>query len=160
MRARRRSLLALCAAALVTVSVAAIDGQGAKWNPPRTADGHPDLQGFWTNDSYMPLERPDEAKGKEFFTPDEARAYLKSRLDRLLGQSSQDIHYDDALWQAETYAKQPNLRTSIIFDPPDGKLPPLTAPARQREDARLQSRKGIGPADSVQVRTLAERCIA
>ena len=36
-----------------------------RWSPPRTSDGHPDLQGYWTNDSYVPLERPDEAKGKE-----------------------------------------------------------------------------------------------
>jgi len=157
---RRRSLPALLAATLVLLSAAAIDGQSAKWNPPRTADGHPDLQGYWTNDSYTPLERPDEAKGKEFFTPEESKAFLKSRIDRLLGQSSQDIHYDDALWQAETYGKQPNLRTSIISDPPDGKLPPLTAAARQREAARLEARKGTGAADNVQVRTLAERCIA
>jgi len=122
MRVCRRSFPALLAAALVVLPVA-IDGQSAKWNPPRTLDGHPDFQGFWTNDSYVPLERPDEVKGKEFFTPDEARAFLKSRVDRLLGQSSQDIHYDDALWQAEPYAKQPTMRTSIIFDPPDGKSP-------------------------------------
>ena len=156
----RRSFPALLAAVLVALSAAAIDGQSAKWSPPRTGDGHPDLQGYWTNDSYTPLERPDEAKGKEYFTPEEARAFLKGRVDRLLGQSREDIHYDDALWQAENYDKQPQLRTSIIYDPPDGKLPPITAAARQREAARLQARKGVGPADSVQVRTLAERCIA
>ena len=61
----RRSFPALLAAVLVALSAAAIDGQSAKWSPPRTGDGHPDLQGYWTNDSYTPLERPDEAKGKE-----------------------------------------------------------------------------------------------
>ena len=161
MRVCRGSFLALLGAACLALPVA-IDGQGqgVKWNPPRTIDGHPDFQGFWTNDSYVPLERPDEAKGKEFYTPVEARAFLQSRVDRLLAQSRQDIHYDDALWQAEPYDKQPNLRTSLIYDPPDGKLPPITAAARQREAARVQARKGIGPADKVQVRTLAERCIA
>ena len=102
---------------------------------------------------------PEEAKGKEFFTPEEAKAFLKSRLDRLAGQSRQDIHYDDALWQAENYAKQANLRTSIITDPPDGKIPPITAAARQRLAARAEARKGMGPADSAQARTPAERCI-
>jgi hypothetical protein len=138
-----------------------VNGQSAgKWSPPRTTDGYPDLQGYWTNDSYTPLERPAELKGKEFFTPDEARAFMKSRIDRLLGQSRQDIHYDDALWQAENYDKQPNLRTSIIYDPPDGQLPPLTAAAKAREAARVATRNGVGPADNAQVRTLAERCIA
>ena len=160
MRGRRRSFPALLATALVPLCVAVIGGQGAtKWNPPRTIDGHPDFNGYWTNDSYTPLERPDEAKGKEFFTPEEAKAFLKSRLDRLAGQSRQDIHYDDALWQAENYAKQANLRTSIITDPPDGKIPPITAAARQRLTARAEARKGVGPADSAQVRTPAERCI-
>src|SRR5688500_1015370 len=94
---------------------------------------HPDLQGYWTNDSYVPLERPDEAKGKEFFTPAEAQAFLKSRVDRLNAQSRTDIHYDDALWQAENYVKQAQMRTSIIYDPPDGRLPPLSDAGRQLE---------------------------
>jgi hypothetical protein len=160
MRVPHRFLSAFLASALVTASVAGIGGQTpARWNPPRTIDGHPDLQGYWTNDSYTPLERPEEVKGKAVFTPEEAKAFLKSRIDRLLGQSRQDIHYDDAVWQAENYAKQADLRTSIITDPPDGKVPPLTAEARQREAARLQARKTVGPADSAQARTPAERCI-
>ncbi|HEV8397980.1 MAG TPA: hypothetical protein VGQ37_27070 [Vicinamibacterales bacterium] len=152
---------ALLAAALVTLGAATIASQGTgRWNPPRTSDGRPDLQGYWTNDSYVPLERPDEARGKDYYTAEEAQLFLKSRIDRLNGQSQTDIHYDDALWQAESYAKQAHMRTSIIYDPPDGKLPPLTAAARQREAARVQARKGVGPADNAQVRTLAERCIA
>ncbi len=119
-----------------------------------------DLQGFWTNDSFTPLERAPELGDKEFFTPAEAAAYFKQRLDRLNGQSKDDIHYDDALWQAETYAKQPNLRTSIVFEPRNGRLPPLTAEAQRLMAARTESVRRRGPADAAQYRSLAERCIA
>ena len=72
---------------------------------PRTPDGRPDLQGYWTNDSYTPLERPAEAGNKSHFTPQEAAAFVRSRLDRLENQSRTDIHYDDAIWQTENYEK-------------------------------------------------------
>ena len=126
----------------------------------RQSDGHPDLTGYWTNDSFTPLERSSELGNKEFFTPEEAARYFKQRLDRLNGQAKDDIHYDDALWQAETYAKQPSLRTSIVFDPPDGRLPPLTAEAQHRDAERREAAGRRGLADSAQSRTLGERCIS
>jgi len=126
---------------------------------PRTADGRPDLQGYWTNDSYTPLERPAELAGKSHFTPQEAAAFVRARLDRLENQSRSDIHYDDAIWQKENYEKESNLRTSLITSPADGKLPPLTEEARRRAAADAASRQGRGPADSVQDRSLGERCI-
>ncbi len=134
-------------------------GPGATWRVPRTPDGHPDLQGFWTNDSYTPLERPAELKDKAVFTPEEALAWVKGRQDRLLGQSREDIHYDDAIWQAETYQKEANRRTSLITDPSDGRLPPLTEEAARRRAALAEARRGRGAADSAQDRTLGERCI-
>jgi hypothetical protein len=146
--------------AAAALAVTALASVGAADRLARTSDGHPDLQGYWTNDSFTPVERAPELGAKEFFTPAEAAAYFKQRLDRLNGQSRTDIHYDDALWQAETYTKQPNLRTSVVFDPPDGRLPPLTAEARQREAARLAAARRQGPADSAQARTLGERCIS
>ena len=126
----------------------------------RHSDGHPDLTGYWTHDSFTPLERSSELGNKEFFTPEEAAAYFKQRLDRLNGQARDDIHYDDALWKAETYAKQPNLRTSIVFDPRDGRLPPLTPDAQRRDTERREAAASRGPADSAQSRTLGERCIS
>jgi len=126
---------------------------------PRTADGQPDLQGYWTNDSYTPLERPAEFAGKSHFTPQEAAAFVKTRLDRLENQPATDVHYDDAIWQKENYEKEANLRTSLISDPANGLLPSLTEEARRRQASEGKSRAGRGPADSVQDRSLGERCI-
>ena len=126
----------------------------------RLPDGHPDLSGYWTNDSFTPLERAPELGDKEFFAPEEAASYFKQRLDRLNGQAKDDIHYDDALWQAETYAKQPNPRTSIVFEPRNGRLPPLTPDAERRDATRREAASRRGAADSAQSRTLGERCIS
>ena len=125
----------------------------------RTVDGQPDLQGFWTNDTVTPLERPAEFGDKEILTPQEAEAYAKKRLDQFLAQPRDAIHYDDAIWQAESYSKEANRRTSLIIEPRNGKLPPLTATAQKREAAKAAARKGVDPSDSAQTRSLAERCI-
>lgn len=127
--------------------------------PLRTRDGQPDLHGYWTNDTFTPLERPPELAGKEFFTEAEAASEFKKRLDRYLAQPKNDIHYDDAIWQGETYDKEPNRRTSLIFDPPNGRLPPLTAEAAKRLAARAAVQQAR-PADSAESRSLAERCIS
>jgi hypothetical protein len=127
---------------------------------PRTPDGQPDLQGFWTNDTVTPLERPAEFGNKEFLTAEEAAAYAKKRNDQFLAQPKDNIHYDDAIWQAENYSKDVRLRTSLVTDPRDGKLPPLTPEARKREAARVANRAGTGVSDSAQTRSLAERCIS
>src|SRR3977135_480929 len=113
-------------------ATAGADSRSAKpaskstWTPTRTPDGQPDLQGYWTNAKFTPLARPADVAGKEFFTPEEAAAYEKVRIDSFLGQPADNIHYDDAIWQTETYKKGVSgLRTSLIVAPRDGRLPPL-----------------------------------
>jgi hypothetical protein len=129
----------------------------AAWTPPRTPDGQPDLQGYWTNATYTPLERPAELAGKEFFTPEEAAAYEKQRIAAFLGQPKDNIHYDDAIWQTETYAKGvSSLRTSLIVDPRDGRIPPMTPDGQRRAAARAARGRNANAAEN---RTLAERCI-
>ena len=162
---RSRWVVALTLAAVPTTAVW-LAGQSAPspkpraaQTVPRTPDGRPDLQGYWTNDSYTPLERPAEFAGKSHFTPQEAAAFVRTRLDRLENQPASDIHYDDAIWQKENYDKEANLRTSLITDPSNGLLPPLTEEATRRQAAEAARRAGRGPADSVQDRSLGERCI-
>jgi hypothetical protein len=132
----------------------------AAWQAPKTPDGQPDLRGLWTNDTYTPLERPAELAGKEFFTPAEAAAFIKSREDRLTSQSKDDIHYDDAIWQAENYAKVENRRTSLISEPRDGKIPPLTAGGRARLTKQLATQRASAGSESAKARSLGERCIS
>lgn len=127
--------------------------------PAATAGGHPDLEGYWNNGTYIPLERPKELGTKEYYTEAEARAIQKKNLQAEHSQSATDIHYDNAIWQGERFAKgAPDLRTSIVFDPPDGRLPPLSEEGQKRAAERAAFAREVSPA-SPESRGLGERCI-
>src|SRR5215471_4253194 len=153
-----RTVVAAALAAFGSLSLVAAPAKPKAWTA-RTVDGQPDLTGNWSNATFTPLERPAAYANKEFFTPEEAAAFAKSGVDRLNNQAADDVHYDDAIWQSENYRKSVStLRTSLIIDPPDGKLPPLTEEARRRP---LPPQAGSPDriADSYETRTLGERCI-
>jgi hypothetical protein len=162
-------LLAASAAQTQTASAPAAAPAKATSAPkaiPRLMDGKPDMQGYWTNQTFTPLERPAQLKDKAFFTPEEAEAFALRALENVKDvprgdqvKSDADIHYDDGIWLLEGYVKGAMLRTSIITDPADGRIPPLTAEGQKRTQERAAARKLIGPFDSAQARGLSERCI-
>jgi hypothetical protein len=157
-----RLLGALSGALAVTwVMSGSLDGQTPV---PRTVDGHVDLQGIWTNSTLTPLERPLELGDKAFFTEQEAAEYVKrarerTNADRRDSDAEADlaIGYNDAWWDRGTTIV-PTRRTSIIVDPPDGRIPALTPDAQRRAAARAEARV-LRPADGPEDRTLADRCI-
>jgi hypothetical protein len=120
----------------------------------------PDLQGYWTNATLIPLERPVELGNKEFYTEAEAAAIDKKRVERENSQAKTDIHYDNVIWQSENYSKVATRRTSLIFDPPDGRIPPLSSKGQQRAVIEKELARHRENADSAESRSLGERCIS
>ena len=105
-------------------------------NPPRTPWGDPDLSGYYLTATYTPLQRPNSVT-KALYTPEEAILAFKAATDADAGVDPATVHYDwkefgiDG-WQSPI---RPNLRTALIVDPPDGRVPPTTAEARERQAA-------------------------
>jgi hypothetical protein len=103
------------------------------WKVPRTRDGHPDLEGIWTNKTITPLQRPAALGNKAFFTPEEAAEYSKHHVrnmdnrKKIKGTVADVLEAYNNFWWDPGTKLLPNLRTSIIVDPPDGRMPTLTA---------------------------------
>ena len=149
------------------------------WTVPRTPDGRPDLQGLWTSQTFTPLQRPDRFAGKEFLTEEEAaeltalltapgvdplrRAAFTEGLGvedaeqrRELTQQTDPTHYNNAVWLTTRRPKGlSSRRTSLIVDPPDGRIPPATAEGRRRAAAR----RDLRGYDSYLNRPFQERCL-
>ena len=122
---------------------------------PKTPWGDPDLQGVWNFATLTPLERPKELAEKEVLTDQEAADFEKLTLQQRLSTLSTG---DREWWDPGTKVMN-TRRTSLVVDPSDGRVPPLTPEAQQRAAARAAARRGRGPADSWEDRSLSERCI-
>jgi hypothetical protein len=146
----------------------------AAWTPQLTPDGHPDLQGMWLSNSATPLERPKALEGRERLTDEEVAA-LKARAERLFERGDSDFAAGDAVFLAalgdvDRYksptstensvgmiAREFDNRTSLVVDPPDGRIPPLTPEARQRQASAAAARPRF--ADGPEAFNNAYRCI-
>jgi hypothetical protein len=133
---------------------------------PRTPDGRPSLEGIWTNATVTPLERPAEFAGKEFLTDAEAdeferRAVTEVNADRRDGPAETDVGraYNE-FWRERGKAVS-TRRSSLIVDPRDGRVPPLTPEGERNIAQRAEARRRMGgPFDGADNRSLAERCIS
>src|SRR2546426_6156723 len=156
-----RFLIVIALVLLVTLPAA---GQAKKWTPSRTPDGQPDLQGFWTNSTYTPLERPKNVT-KALYTKEEAAEREKKaavqETEQTVPGTIADVHYDFTQFGLDRNQSKhvEDLRTSMIFDPPDGRLPPLTAEGQKRAAERAELAKRVGRWDSAQSNDLDDRCL-
>ena len=178
MKLRYLGVIGLMVAAM-SITPAPANGQGeasdSGWSVPRTADGHPDLQGVWANNNVTPFERPPQWAGKERLT-DEELAELKAAVASVVA-SGADAQFGDqlvlkaleGLTDAGSYDTTGNYnqfwmadrdfthQTSLVVDPPDGQVPALT-PAAEHGAEERSGYRSAHPADGPEDRSLGERC--
>jgi hypothetical protein len=144
-------------------------GAAAKYTPPMTPWGEPDIQGTYSNKDEVgtPMERPPELAGKriEDFGEKEMAALRADRLKRasstaarIGGSEEEDTGAGPSHWYEHLDSQ--NSQPWTLFEPADGKMPAQTADARARATARTQARRGRGPADSWEDRSYYDRCIS
>ena len=174
LRSRFIPCAALCIALTMPLAAQAAD---AGWQPPRTPDGAPDLQGVWANNSATPLERPDALAGRDQLTDAEVAEFKRRNTEIFNGDG--DAAFGDSVYESvladdeehESYDpttgnynhfwvvdREFDNRTSLIVDPPDGKKPPLTPEAAKRAE-ELKAYREAHPADSYVDRLNSDRCI-
>jgi hypothetical protein len=156
------SLLSGLSEDVMAQTVGAKPTTAAKGSTLRTADGQPDLQGIWDFATITPMERPPEHAGKEFLTEQEAKDWAGKRLaelsyDRRDGGNSANLGRGYNEYWTERGAVIKTRRTSLVIDPPDGKIPSMEiARQRQRERRALYLTENFnGPEDL----SLAQRCL-
>ena len=187
MAVRHRLAFGVLVAAALAVGAASLAAQAVtspanpttrKWSAARTPDGHPDFQGVWANNTVTPLQRPKQWEGKSRLTDAEIadlQKFAAQIVDNdgdaqfgdglilaVLNRISNPTSYDpgtgnyNQFWLVDR--DWHDRRTSLIVDPADGKLPPMTAEGQKRRAAEVEHRKAHAFEDP-EVFPLGERCV-
>lgn len=150
----------ICLLAMMFVLAGSAEAQ------PTTPWGDPDLQGVWSNQTPVPLERPKALAGKAVFTEQEAEAFERAALPRLLGVLSKQSELSGELseiWlETQNGRVGPSRRTSLVVDPADGQIPYTPEGRRRWESLPTIERTVAGEqlgADGPEDRAEAERCL-
>ena len=128
----------------------------------RTPDGHPDLQGIYDFSTATPLERPVALGDKAVFTDEEAAAFVKQQLGNRAASDDAPLPKGNVggynqFWYEFGTQVVPDKRTSLITDPPNGRLPALTPEAQKIADGHREQLRRL--ADGPEQRDVSERCL-
>ena len=156
----RECWLLLTAVLLLSSATLMAQAPPKTYTPPKTAWGDPDLQGIFTNSTVTPFERPPEFAGKEFLNEKEvaeleARA-AQTRIDQPPREGETGTY--NQFWDDHGTKAVSTRRSSLIIDPPDGQIPPLTEAAQKliAERAEIRRERGF---DGPEYRPINERCL-
>ena len=163
---RRLASIGILAAAAAVLGLLPAAAAGQGWTAPRTPWGEPDLQGVWDFRTVTPMERPDEFEGQEFLTAEEAAGLeqqaVESQVDRPPREGDPGTY--NQFWMDTGTNIIGTRRTSLIVDPPDGRIPALAPPAKKRQEELAAAREGVGadvprPGGWVEDVPVSVRCI-
>ena len=163
---RLRTSLSTVAAVVVIVSLSAVPAV-AQSDAPRTAWGQPDLQGVWDFRSITPLQRPERLENQEFLTEEEAAELEQAAVARDAAAWDREARRTEAggnvgaynnFWMDRGQKAVGTRRTSLIVDPPNGRMPEQTTAAQQRAGVRRDYRREH-PADGPEDFSNGVRCI-
>ena len=173
---RSAALVTVLAFAALAPAAAEAQAQDADWTAPRTPWGHPDIQAIWNNGTITPLERPEDLAEQAFLSPEEVAEVERRAQERVDRENAPSTVRTEPLpaggavgaynsyWTEQSTSVVGTHRTSLITDPENGRLPPLTPEALARitspESRRLADvQNGAAPADGPEEMGLSERCL-
>ena len=158
----RNAFFALLLAAAAAVALAPLPASAQTGDAPRTPWGKPDLGGVWDFATLTPMERPAEFAGKERLSEEDVANIVaqSAKFTEFLSEQgpTRGTGTYDEFWFDFGSDVSADRRTSLVIDPPNGRIPDLTPPARERMAARRAYLRDH-PADSWEDRNLAERCL-